>query len=49
MRALQPVDGIEKMREVRKKSDDDQLMNGPSNLTEAMQIDKKTGDKQVSQ
>lgn len=41
LRALQPLDGIELMRQSRKQNQDKQLCNGPAKLVQAMGISKQ--------
>ncbi len=41
LRALQPLDGIELMRQRRKQDQDKQLCNGPAKLVQAMGISKQ--------
>ena len=40
IRALEPLEGIERMKRSRRKSDVHDLLNGPGKLTQAMRIDK---------
>jgi len=41
VRALEPIDGIDSMKKLRKTDDIRNLTNGPAKLCQAMQIDRK--------
>lgn len=41
VRALEPIDGIESMKKLRKTDDIRNLTNGPAKLCQAMRIDRK--------
>lgn len=48
IRAAEPLEGIEKMREFRKSAPDKQLANGPGKLAQAFMIDKSLYDHDLS-